>query len=359
MKMWEHIPYAKEHFDEMLAMTQEYYGNENDISQRDFVVHEYFENPAGEALIDLAWDAQANTLAGQYVVLPMRFLAYGEEIQCSLSLNTLTRENYRGQGVFTGLAERTYAHGKNIGHKFCYGMPNPNSYPGFIKKLQFKDIGNLPLYLRPLHPSRMVQEFFGKKFMSVFARPLNPIYRIKSCSEVNEVQVVPLTEENISLVDGFWSAVAGKYPIMNVRDSAFVRFRYLAMPRRTYIPMVALRAGAVVAFAVGRTTEVAGMQCAMLVDFLFLNGEEIAGTQLLKVLLSELQARGASVAGSLMLQHTQEAALLRHHGFFRCPKKLEPQPFPFILRSFNLEAELKKMSTLSNWFFTMGDYDVI
>lgn len=57
VKMWEHIPYAQEHFNEMLAMTQEYYGIENDISQRDFVVHEYFENPAGGALIDLAWDA--------------------------------------------------------------------------------------------------------------------------------------------------------------------------------------------------------------------------------------------------------------------------------------------------------------
>ena len=46
-------------------------------------------------------------------------------------------------------------------------------------------------------------------------------------------------------------------------------------------------------------------------------------------------------------------------GFFRCPKKLEPQPFPLILRLFDPSLEDKGIYDVKNWFFTMGDYDVI
>lgn len=130
---WRPLAYTSDHLEEMIEMTQEYYGVENDIAQRLFIEHEYFKNPSGNALIDLAWDEEKKVIAGQYVVLPMRFKVGKEQIGCVLSLNTLTREAYRGQGIFTKLAESVYARAKETDKGFCYGMPNQNSYPGFIK----------------------------------------------------------------------------------------------------------------------------------------------------------------------------------------------------------------------------------
>ena len=62
-----------------------------------------------------------------------------------------------------------------------------------------------------------------------------------------------------------------------------------------------------------------------------------------------------------MQNNKEEAELLRKHGFFRCPHFLLPQPFPIIYRKFiSLEDEDDlTVEDFSNWFFTMGDYDVI
>lgn len=356
--MWDHKTFSPDDFPAILEMTREQYGPENDISNREFLQHQYFENPAGDALVDLAVDAEGGALAGQYVVWPMRFSIFGELRQCTNSLNTLTGKRYRGKGIFIGLAEEVYRKEAECGHAFCYGMPNPNSYPGFMKKLGFRELGRMPLMLRPLKPSHMVREFLHSGVLAVLAKPTDPFFQVRG-DQQHDVTVLPVTKENLEQMDRFWDAVQGKYPVMNIRDGAFVRFRYLDMPRRTYFPYLALENGEPVCFAVGRIMEVAGMQCAMLADFLFADGHADAAEQLLRKLLHDMQQQGASLAGCLMFDHAQEAAVLKKLGFFRCPKKLEPQPFPLILRLFDPSLEGEGIYDVKNWFFTMGDYDAI
>lgn len=357
--MWIHKDFSPYDFPAILKMTQEEYGTGNDISNMNFLKHQYFENPAGDALIDLAVDSGDGTLAGQYVVWPMRFFVDGEIHCCANSLNTLTREAYRGQGIFTKLAENIYRREAEMGHAFCYGMPNPNSYPGFIRRLSFVELGRIPLMLRPLRPSHMVKEFLDSNMLSVAAKPMDPIFSVKAEKTLDIVKTMPATRESLELIDLFWNSVKGKYPVMNVRDSAFILYRYLDMPRRTYFPYIALQDDKPVCFAVGRIMEVAGMQCAMLADFLFVDGYEAAAEQLLRKLLHDMQESGASLAGCLMLEHTSEKTVLKRLGFFRCPKPLEPQPFPLLLRIFDSAYAEGGLLDLKNWFFTMGDYDVI
>ena len=52
--MWNAIEYDNCYLGEMLQMTVEQYGSENDIADQNFLMHEYFENPAGDAVISLA-----------------------------------------------------------------------------------------------------------------------------------------------------------------------------------------------------------------------------------------------------------------------------------------------------------------
>lgn len=99
--MWKSIEYSKEKLNEIIEMTVEYYGEDNDISQKAFLEHEYFENGAGKAFIKLAYDEENQKLAGQYIVIPMKMKIMSTEYPVILSLNTLTREAYRGQKIFT------------------------------------------------------------------------------------------------------------------------------------------------------------------------------------------------------------------------------------------------------------------
>lgn len=357
--MWKPKNFEWKYFPQMLSMSKEQYGAENDIANEEFLRHQYFDNPAGDALINLAVNDENGELAGQYVVWPMRFLVFGKQYICAHALNILTHHAYRGKQIFSRLGEITCQQEQECGHAYCYGTPNPNSYPGYITKLKFYELGAMPLMLKPLCSSQMAAEYLKKDILNIICKPANMLFPLPKQRLQRNVQFCEVTNDNVSRLDKFWEDVAGKYPIMNIKDSAFVQFRYLAMPRRTYFPYLAMHDGHPVCFAVGRIVNVSGMKCAMLVDFLFKDGFEDIAESLLKYLLGEMKKRGASLAGCLMFEHTKEYGVLKKLGFFRCPKMLEPQPFPLLVRKFDSSIEDEKLLNREHWFFTMGDYDAV
>ena len=80
--MWEPRTYDSSRFDDMIDMSLEYFGPDNDVCNVDFAKHQYFRNPSGDALIELAVDPENEVLAGQYVVQPQRFRCFGKETPC-------------------------------------------------------------------------------------------------------------------------------------------------------------------------------------------------------------------------------------------------------------------------------------
>lgn len=355
--MWKSIIYTADKLQEMLEMTEEYYGADNDISKREFVEHEYFANNAGNACIKLAYDGEKNVLAGQYVVIPVKIKVDSKIYPAILSLNTLTRAQYRGQKIFVTLADEVYNECEKEGFKFCYGAPNPNSHPGFIKRLGFQDIGVMPLYLKLIHPSTLTREKLHSSFLAMLAKPFNLIFCPGKVSGFADI--IKISGENVDLFDRFWQAIKDKYSIIGVRDSRYVMWRYINMPYRNYEIAMALENGEPKGYIVGRVTEVAGMTCGMIVDFLVeKNCKDIA-----KALLGHMEqifySRKVGVVGCLMQKHFEEAQCLKEAGFFICPQKLEPQPFPIIYKPLDTMEGRETTPDFSQWFFTMGDYDAI
>jgi GNAT superfamily N-acetyltransferase len=96
----------------------------------------YCKNPAGAAVGFDAWDGEK--LAAHYVSVPADASVGGDTVKILLSLNTATHPAYQGKGLFTKLAERTYAAGAAAGFDCIYGVANANSTPGFVRKLGFQ-----------------------------------------------------------------------------------------------------------------------------------------------------------------------------------------------------------------------------
>ena len=353
--MWKNIEFTKNKLEEMVEMTLENYGESESISHYDFVNHEYFANPFGDAIIQLAYDEEKQVLAGQYVINPRKYMFFGEEINAVLSLNTLTRKEYRGQKIFTGLADSGFEYASKHGYKFCYGAPNPNSHPGFIKKLQFSDLCEMPLFVRPLRFSRMIKEN-KNKFLGVLSFPFN-LFSITKC--VKDEKIIELTKENYRLMDDFWSSISDKYKIIGVRNAKYIKYRYLDVPRREYHPYVYVLDGKPVAFIVARIRKVANITTGMIADFLFVSGFEKQATKLAKFLSWKIKQLGANLAGCIMMKHSEEVKILKKAHFFKCPDKLLPQPTPLIIRAFDKELLDKGIMDVNNWFFTTGDYDVV
>lgn len=355
--MWEIKEYSDSDLNNMIEMIKEYYGD-IEISKEKFLRHQYFMNPAGNALIKLAYDTERPVLAGQYITNPMRIHMWGQDYNAILSLNTLTRESYKGQKIFTTLAETMFGECENTKIQFCYGLPNQNSYWGFLNKLKFKEIGILPLYLKIMSPSQLVKSKLHCNILSQVCKPMDYFFRTKSRS-YKKYEIVNIDKNNVELMDVFWDLIKNKYPIMLTRDKQFITWRYIDIPVKKYAVSMILESKKPVGYAVQRIDSISNIKCGMITDFLIMSGKKDAGECLLNYVIKNFSEANVALSGCLMQTHFEEAEILRKAGYFVCPKFLEPQPFPVILRTFNKQVKELGVYNFKNWFFTIGDYDAI
>lgn len=93
----------------------------------------------------IAFD-EKGTPAAYYGVFPCVCDYFGEKILVAQSGDTMTHPEHRGKGLFIQLAKKTYDLARNNGVKFIFGFPNSNSYPGFVKKLNWLHKEDLNIY---------------------------------------------------------------------------------------------------------------------------------------------------------------------------------------------------------------------
>lgn len=98
-----------------------------------------------------------------YGVIPMRLSVNRETVLAAQSCDTMTHPDFRGKGLFTELAQRTFQLAIEKGIHFVFGFPNQNSYPGFINKLDFSHAQTLQRYTIPFKNS-----FFKKVKRKLF-----------------------------------------------------------------------------------------------------------------------------------------------------------------------------------------------
>jgi len=110
----------------------------------------YRDNPFGiEPLICLMFEN--NQLIGHYAVFPIEMIVKSQIELSAFSMTTMTHPEHQGKGIFKTLALHLYEYIQNkFGINLIWGFPNVNSHYGFIKNLNWKDVGllsNLKLIL--------------------------------------------------------------------------------------------------------------------------------------------------------------------------------------------------------------------
>lgn len=165
----------------------------------------FVESPGGHAFIELAWDG--DTLAGHYAVTPLRMLVGGATIRAGLSGTTMTHRDYRGRGLFVDLARSTYARMADEGLDYVWGFPNTNSHRGFIERLEWFDIHEVPT-------------LEGR----IDALPAPP----QSAHGIEEIQRA--TGE----VDALWERLRSETSVSVIRDAAYLNWRFADNPAEQY-----------------------------------------------------------------------------------------------------------------------------
>ncbi|MDA9563810.1 GNAT family N-acetyltransferase [Flavobacteriales bacterium] len=127
----------------------------------------YKDNPDGNVVGYNAYH-DANIVA-HYATIPIIADVDGKYERGLLSLNTATRPEYSGRGLFTTLANKTYKFAKKQGYTFVVGVANTNSTRGFTSKLGFDLVAPLKVKLG-IGFTREIREKEGVRFRTYMSQ---------------------------------------------------------------------------------------------------------------------------------------------------------------------------------------------
>ena len=209
----------------------------------------YNQNPNGRVV---GFNAiSKNELAGHYALIPLKASYKKKEIKALLSINTATGSEHQGKGLFTILANKTYAESLNLGFEIVLGVANENSFHGFIKKLNWKYIDQLDTCISFTTP----REIKSENLENCFTLPLsnsarkwrlsNPNFKYSEyhirkvkliANELNYFarSIIRISEANsyktkISMPKiNFWAGISQSYswkerPLMGVKIPSFLK----------------------------------------------------------------------------------------------------------------------------------------
>jgi hypothetical protein len=348
--MWQLFDYQVSDLEGLLELERSM-REDSELADERFIRWQYFDNPAGKAIVKIA-KTEGGEVVGQYAAMPMTVKVFDQQIKAALILNVMTKKTYLRQGIFASLIEKTADQCQKEQYQFSYGCPNENSYPGFIKKSGFADLHHIPLLLFP-SDLRAIVKRKTNGFLAFFA----PNFLFSLDKKATDGNVAEITADDWSMLHAFWEEAKKRYPIMVVRDEAFLKWRYLAAPTREYKLFVYKKENVVLGYIVAAAKKVGGNSYGMILDFLVKGGETKAARQLLYKCFRFFKEKCVQLVTCLMLKHAFEYSILKKCGFFKMPSFLQKHPVALIYLAHHSEYDAGDIKDIQNWFFTMGDYD--
>ncbi|MBF0323908.1 MAG: GNAT family N-acetyltransferase [Alphaproteobacteria bacterium] len=113
------------------------------------------DNPVAFPPAMLAMDGER--CAGLYLLWPVRLQLGSEVVLGAQSVDTMTHPDYRNQGMFAALARECLVLAAERGFQALYGFPNPLSYPGFVRRLNWDHTGDIAQWVRIIRPSGLAR----------------------------------------------------------------------------------------------------------------------------------------------------------------------------------------------------------
>jgi GNAT superfamily N-acetyltransferase len=322
-------------------------------------------SPAGAGIVILARGVETGRLIGQAVTVPVNVRLSGKVRTAGFSLSPLADPGYQDHDIFSGLLRDACALSAEEGIAFSYGLPDQLSYSTFVNKAAFRDIGSVPLLIRPLNPERLALKTTRSVVLGKTASIARKIWRTPPLAPPQEgppgleIAEVGSFDDSFAI---FWDRVQHRFPVMVVREPAYLNWRFVNVPTREYTTFVARSGGQIRGFTVLRIAPLGRFSAGLIVDLVVEASAEgrAAGRLLIDQAYSYSKDHDLDLVASLALRHTDEFRLLRSRGFWVCPKFLQPQPFRLVVRCYDEEASPSRLAyDLRNWFVTMGDYDAV
>ena len=282
---------------------------------KDYLLWRYYNNPLDELFVAVEFDG--DSIISHYAVSPALVFMDGVWKKAAMSMTTMTDPDYAGKGLFPKLADEIYESLKEKNYAFVFGFPNTQSHRGFIQKLDWIDIYEIPTFRLEIDNNTILQ---------------------------NNIPTDKLSTDNSFNLDYSTSQII-KQKNYILKNNDYLRWRYRDNPVNDYKCLVITSTGKVTSFCVMKNYE----NAIDIVDFQAFDMEE--GYRLLQEVLTIAKSDNITAINIWAPRHCFIHQLCEKIGFVN----KEPVTY-FCCRTF--DPSIGNCSIYSNWYIQMGDSDV-
>ena len=332
---WTVRPYEPGDEEGILPLFNEVFAEGNPSFEPRTLAHwrwQFADNPLGHHSY-VATDPEG-TIVGSYASIPGSWLHHGEPMIGAQAVDTCVAPRFRRvlkrQGLFLSLASAYFDHyGRPDQDRIIYGFPNPVAWRIGTKRLDY----------RPVHtPVRALVRDFQPDWIDY----LGPMGGDRV--EVEELADLP------DDLDALASAATDGFGLIQRRDAAYLRWRYLDCPTHDY-RLLAARAGGDLRGLLFFRTSWFDKPIAPLVDWVIRGDDTDAFCGLARRAAELAAAAGRTRLETWVPLWAPHAATLKTIGFAE-----DESTFSLCIRIFGPDFDADWAA--SHWFFTMGDSDV-
>jgi hypothetical protein len=224
-------------------------------------------------------------------------------------------------------------------------------------------VSSISLLVRPLEFETLAQTYFAEGWRRSIIKGVGPLvspflFRQQSLASAGEISVQAVKQFTQDF-DKFWGENRDKYPVMVIRDRAYLSWRFAPVSGRQYHLLIARSQEQMLGYAVLRNCTIRGVKTGLIMDLLVTDGPfgELAGAYLMAETESYFRSRGMSLAAGLVSRSAPEHRVLRRAGYMGLPQALAPRAFRFAFFVHSTdETDLISLSA-REWFVTLADYE--
>jgi hypothetical protein len=221
----------------------------------------------------------------------------------------------------------------------------------------------VPLLAKPLDYEALAEAYFTSKWKRFIGGRagwlLSPLFSEKPLLKRNNEITIRTIEQFDGDFDEFWRHVQDNYPVMVVRDRAFLAWRFAPVSRRRYHILVAQLRGRMLGYTVIRCATVRGIKTGLILDLLVTDqplGME-AGMYLMAQAEAFFRVQGMSLIAGMMVPWAKEYRILRRCGHRDVPLAIAPRQSRFAFFLHNASQETLNSLSTRDWFITLADYE--
>jgi len=313
---------------------------------------QFIENPEKKCFVDIAFDSENKKTAGIYAVSCVKFKIANSIYVGAQSLDTITDINYRGQGLFTKLANDVYLKAKDFGIALVYGFPNGSSIHGFEKKLEWQVLDPLPFLIKPIKSKYFTDKIRALKFLPNINLSFSK-FKVNKKYTLNEVAIFPVE------VNELWKQFSEKIKVAVVRDKAYLDWRYIQKPNEDYKIVHCYDKDEVyLGFVIYSVKEKHNGKIGYIMELIYNLDNPEVGKTLLKFAINKIKQNNADCILAWCFRHSPNYNIYKNMFFINMPEKLRPIELHFGVRS--LKDNIKGITNnRENWFISYSDSDTV